>query len=312
MGYKYNIVYKTTNLMNNKIYIGVHSTNDIHDNYIGTGKLIKLAIKKYGRNNFKKDILFIFNNPDEAYEKEMELVNEAFIESKDTYNLRIGGMGGRENTEEFKEYLRQLHRDGHFSHIYKRGKDHHLYGKPRSKEFKQKLSKERMGENNPMYGIKGKNHHCYGKSISQEHGKNISYGLLGEDEVKARLNDIDSSEKNRGWMARLSRKWGVTNRTGLMFIKRWYPEYQKMIKRPKKFCKCGKQISNKSDQCMKCYAITLRNPILTNMSDGDFRDFIWSNSAYKIYKEYKTGKRTLIKMAKERGIEMPPPNYWIK
>jgi hypothetical protein len=85
------IVYKTTNLINNMIYIGVHKTNNIDDGYIGSGKFFKLAVKKYGKNYFKKEILFIYDNIEDAYKKEKELVNEDFIMSDKTYNLVCGG-----------------------------------------------------------------------------------------------------------------------------------------------------------------------------------------------------------------------------
>ena len=55
-------VYKTTNLLNNKIYIGLHETEDLNDSYLGSGILLKQAIKKYGSNNFKKEIVVIESN----------------------------------------------------------------------------------------------------------------------------------------------------------------------------------------------------------------------------------------------------------
>ena len=66
-------VYKTTNLLNNKIYIGLHETEDLNDSYLGSGILLKQAIKKYGSNNFKKEILFVYDNKIEMINKEKEL-----------------------------------------------------------------------------------------------------------------------------------------------------------------------------------------------------------------------------------------------
>jgi len=85
------IIYKITNLKNEKIYIGKHSCEDINDEYMGSGKLIKRAIKKYGIENFKKEILYTFYDEIEAYKMEKNIVNEDFIKRKDVYNVIIGG-----------------------------------------------------------------------------------------------------------------------------------------------------------------------------------------------------------------------------
>lgn len=87
-------VYKTTNVTNGKFYIGVHKTDNVNDDYLGSGKVLKRAISKYGIHNFSKEILFIFENAEDAYLKEKELVNEELILSDESYNLRLGGFGG--------------------------------------------------------------------------------------------------------------------------------------------------------------------------------------------------------------------------
>lgn len=87
---KYYTIYKITNLLNNYIYIGAHCTDNLNDNYMGSGTNIKYAIKKFGKYNFIKEILFIFDNIQEMLTKERELVNEDFIARTDTYNIILG------------------------------------------------------------------------------------------------------------------------------------------------------------------------------------------------------------------------------
>lgn len=102
------IVYKTTCLINNKIYIGVHKTEDpeIFDGYLGRGFYINrnhyinnpisplhFAIKKYGVKNFERSTLIIYDNEEDAYNYEAKLVNEEFIKSDKTYNVCLGGKG---------------------------------------------------------------------------------------------------------------------------------------------------------------------------------------------------------------------------
>jgi Putative endonuclease segE, GIY-YIG domain/NUMOD3 motif len=94
MEHLYFTIYKITNLTNNKIYIGKHITSDLADGYMGSGKLIVAAIKKYGVQNFEKEILHICLSEDEMNEKEKQLVSIEFVLESSNYNLCPGGQGG--------------------------------------------------------------------------------------------------------------------------------------------------------------------------------------------------------------------------
>lgn len=109
------IVYCTTCIINGKIYIGVHKTEnpDTFDGYIGCGLTcvpkhpktqFHYAVKKYGYNKFRRSTLFIFNNKEEAYNKEAEIVNDDFVKRKDNYNTIIGGIVNIENYKPIYQY----------------------------------------------------------------------------------------------------------------------------------------------------------------------------------------------------------------
>lgn len=122
------IVYKTTNLINGKVYVGVHRENlEKPSTYIGCGvskkdlkKKVKIgfpaAVRKYGYENFKRETLYIY--PDTkagrkaAYDKEAEIVNEDWVKADWNYNLVLGGLGG--TLESRRKEIAQYTLDGIF------------------------------------------------------------------------------------------------------------------------------------------------------------------------------------------------------
>lgn len=87
----YYLIYKTTNKMNGKYYIGAHKTKNKNDEYLGSGVALKQAIKKYGKENFVKEILYECSSEEEMFQLEENLVD--FID-ENSYNMRRGGKGG--------------------------------------------------------------------------------------------------------------------------------------------------------------------------------------------------------------------------
>lgn len=94
MKVKKHYVYKITNMINGKIYIGVRSAVDPYNdtNYMSSSRTLwEVEYPKYGIENFRKEILRVFNTKSEAYKYEGELVNTEFIRRVDTYNKVTGG-----------------------------------------------------------------------------------------------------------------------------------------------------------------------------------------------------------------------------
>lgn len=91
MSEKYFYLYRVTNLINGKIYIGIHMTSNMKDCYYASGRAINQALRKYGKQNFKREILEYFSSEEEMLAREAEIVDEKFLERNDTYNLAEGG-----------------------------------------------------------------------------------------------------------------------------------------------------------------------------------------------------------------------------
>lgn len=84
-------MYQITNLLDGKIYIGVHKTSNIDDGYMGSGLHLKRAQEKYGLVNFKKEILKFFETREEMFREEAEIITSEFVKREDTYNIALGG-----------------------------------------------------------------------------------------------------------------------------------------------------------------------------------------------------------------------------
>jgi len=158
------VIYKTTNLVNGKIYIGQDSNNN--PKYLGSGMLLHRAIKKYGIDNFKKEIL------EECYnKKELDEKEKYWIKSYDStnenigYNISEGGTGGKLTKFEWKK-----------------GKTYEeAYGKEKAAQLKAHFSKIRKGKKLGFKNI-----------TSEEFGKKISEALSGReitDDHKEKISD---------------------------------------------------------------------------------------------------------------------------
>jgi group I intron endonuclease len=90
---KYHIIYKTTCLITNKWYVGMHSTDDLTDGYMGSGQQLRRSIKKYGKDQHKTEVLEFLPDRESLWKREEELVTKRLIEDKQCMNLAAGGQG---------------------------------------------------------------------------------------------------------------------------------------------------------------------------------------------------------------------------
>ncbi len=193
------IVYKTTNQVNGKFYIGTHKTVDLNDDYLGSGKYLKYAIKKYGVDNFKKEILFVFDNPEAMFAKEAEIVTEEFLSENNTYNLKKGGEGGFDflNSEKYKN---PTHEKEHYMMMTERRKkifpNGVFFNRTHNQKAKKKISNAKKGQQSFL----GKSHSEETKKIigqkNSKHqigSKNSQYGTCwitdGRFNKKISIND---------------------------------------------------------------------------------------------------------------------------
>ncbi len=131
---KYHYTYQTKNLINGKTYVGVHSTNDIKDGYLGSGDRLREAIRLHGKQSFVTHILCFFDTKEEAYEEEGYLVDKNWVVSRNNYNVTTGGSIppswlGRKMSEEAKAKISASNR-----------------GKVRSEETRKKISQIQIGK----------------------------------------------------------------------------------------------------------------------------------------------------------------------
>lgn len=207
------LIYKITNNLNGKIYIGKHITDNLDDGYMGSGTAIRRAVKKYGIENFTKEILFDVYGEDMMNFLEEAIVDEAFVARKDTYNMTLGGRGRThvEHSEETRRKLSEANKGKHHSEESKKKMSEAKKGFRHSEETKKKMSNAQSGH--PGY-TKGKHHTeesrrkiseaNKGRSFSEEHKQNISkhhadvsgkrhplYGKHHSEETKRKIGEAN-------------------------------------------------------------------------------------------------------------------------
>jgi hypothetical protein len=90
---KYHYIYKTTCVITGKYYYGMHSTNNLNDEYLGSGKRLWNSINYYGKENHTKEIIEFCDNREKLILREIEYINENLLKDKLCMNLQPGGGG---------------------------------------------------------------------------------------------------------------------------------------------------------------------------------------------------------------------------
>jgi len=210
----FRIIYKTTNLINGKYYIGQHYTS-ADDGYFGSGKIIELSIKKHGKENFKREILEHCTSIN-VNEREIFWIAELSATDKNIgYNITNGG---------------------DFGHV---GKTNGMFGKTHSAETIQKL-KNRMRNNQYTKGMKHtdlwkKNHSAKmkGHFVSTETKKKISKSNKGKnfsDETLKKMSIAKKGIKPKNFKELSNKKYKCPycGKEGGCVIVRWHFDNCKM------------------------------------------------------------------------------------
>jgi len=211
---KFYYIYKVTNKINGKIYVGIHKTTKLDDGYMGSGKYIKRAINKHGIEHFEKEILEMFNSQEEMYKREAELVNKNFVKDKNTYNLKVGGEGSWDyiNSDSEKQRIKCIKGNLVQKTEYYTNP---LWCKKRSKKISDSMKEQykngRKTNDSFIYGFKGKKHTpetkrkiAMANSIHQKGEGNSQYGTRWIYNVELKENKKVKEEElqeciNNGW-----------------------------------------------------------------------------------------------------------------
>lgn len=251
----YGYIYKTTNKINNKIYIGQHRHSNYDKYYLGSGTLLKKSIAKYGRDNFKNEIIYICENQNELDEKEKYFINKFNATNiLIGYNLLEGGQGGVSAIDYLKKSGRyeqwRLKRVGENNPMYNSGINgthpKGMLGKHHSEEYKNRLHEEmQSNDKNPMKNgtvIWG---------VTHEHPKGMTGHKQTDHQKEVAHNTHYGVKKPDGFGEKVSKRLKGKKKTKESIEKR----RQTLLNKPpmKKMClNCGKEYETKASNAMYC------------------------------------------------------------
>lgn len=306
------IIYKTTNSINGKVYIGKDSKNK--KSYYGGGILLKKAIKKYGKKNFKKEIIEFCKSKDHLNEREIYWVNfyKKLLGKDGCYNIADGGIGGNNNPHDnpnWPEIKQKLIISLNKARLYiPKGKDHPYFGKKspssgikwteeskeklkeslknsekfqlnvHSKERAEKISLAQKGKKCPNRAKFGEKNSMYGKKHTDESKRKTSESIKKSEKFKQAMLSEERSKKisliNTGRKISEETRLKISGNKNHMFGKTHTPENKKKMSFPLE--------KNPRAQCV----------ILENKNNNTFKEF----GCIKLLAEYLNKPRSTVNM----------------
>lgn len=158
-------IYQTTNKLNGMKYIGKHISRNLDDDYLGSGLRLNNAIRKYGREKFSREILFICANLQELTQLERLIVDESLVNDPNYYNMMVGGQGGPQTDERVREKLKISSKKQwkNLTEFEKKEKAKPLWSSRNTEDRRTSV----QGKKNPMYGVRAKDVPDWSKKLSE-------------------------------------------------------------------------------------------------------------------------------------------------
>lgn len=261
--HRFNYFYKITNNINGHYYYGIHSTDDLNDDYMGSGTRLHYAYKKYGKENFTKEILKFFDTYEDACEYESIIVNETLLKDDSCYNIKLGGLGGSPNM------LTAIDNNGKTHYVFKdddrlkSGELHFIWvGRERTKESRDRIRNSTTNKESPAKRIFVNKDGVFKYVLRENVDKLLQEGWeLGRPKYKPEMNREERKKKREneqkikqnkkdkknsiilekihiiensgidfskfGWVTKVSKLTGILVPKVNIFMKKYMPDFYK-------------------------------------------------------------------------------------
>lgn len=189
---QYHYIYKTTCIITERFYIGMHSTDNLEDGYIGSGKRLQYSINKHGKENHTKEILEFLPDRKLLSEREIEIVNQEMLNEELCINIVLGGSGGY-NIKAVE------------SNRLKKGKTYdQIFKTPEMVEYRKQLAKNNYKSSLESYNFKNLDKDKHSEIAKKGAKARHNLGYIHSEETKFK---IKNSNLNKDWSNRQSKEY---------------------------------------------------------------------------------------------------------